>query len=207
MTPYGIHARDYVARAGARLDERALEALFYAAFELRCGIESRLQQYLEAQQSNTTRIKHGWRVANLAKDLERHFKTGDKVIRIVMRKKDGRPFYVLMYTPVTARLRKMAEKLGALRHALLEYHPPDDAWWQETRDFLETVWSELEKAARGNLMGAPLWRRETGKVSLVTEPLPGETPEEHKAAVGRIGSEFVAEVGYFDEIPPPVSAT
>ncbi len=45
---YGTHSRGYLARARQRLDEGSFESLFYAAFELRCGIEARLQQYEEA---------------------------------------------------------------------------------------------------------------------------------------------------------------
>jgi hypothetical protein len=207
MMPYSTHARDYLARARLRLDEQSPEGLFYAAFELRCGIESRLQQYIEAQRGNATRKKQGWRIVKLAKDLERHFKTGDKLIRLVMRESDSQPFYVLMYTPVTAQFRKMGEKLGNLMHAPVQYHPPDNPWWKETRDGLEAVWVELKKATRGNLMGAPLWNRKTGQVFVVTEPLPGETIDQHKTAVGKIGRHFVAEVRYFDDIPAPVNIT
>jgi hypothetical protein len=59
MMPYGIHARDYLTRARLRLDEQSPAGLFYAAFELRCGIESRLRQYIEAQRGNAIRIKQG----------------------------------------------------------------------------------------------------------------------------------------------------
>jgi hypothetical protein len=92
-----------------------------------------------------------------------------------------------MYTPVTAHLRKMGEKLGNLMHAPVQYYLLDNPWWERTQNCLEAVWVELNKATRGNLMGAPLWHRETGQISIVTEPLPGETPDEHKAAVGKIG--------------------
>jgi len=207
MMRYGTHARDYLARARSRLDEQSLEGLFYAAFELRCGIESRLHQYLEAQRGNATRIKQGWRIAKLAKNLDRHFKTGDKVIRMAMRESDAQPFYVLMYTPVTTQLRKMGEKLGNLMHVPVQYHPSDDPWWKETRDFLEAVWTEFNKATRGKLLGAPLWHRDRTEFSVVTEPLPGETPDEHIAAIGRIGHTFVAEVTYFDDIPAPDQTT
>ena len=77
---YGLHARDYLARACACLAEGSRAALFYAAFELRCGIEARLQQYLEAQREKTRKIKQGWRIAKLARHVERRFKTGDKVV-------------------------------------------------------------------------------------------------------------------------------
>lgn len=117
IEPYGTHARDYLARARTRLDESVPEALFYAALELRCGIESRLQQYLDAQRGNKKRMKQGWQIAKLAKNLERYFKAGDKVIWIVMRERKGPPFYVLMYTPVTRDLQNLGERIGGFMHA------------------------------------------------------------------------------------------
>lgn len=126
MKSYGTHARDYLARARTRLDENSAEALFYAAFELRCGIEARLHQYLEAQRGNKKRIRQGWRIAKLAKDLDRYFRTGDKVIRIAMRERNGPPFYVLMYTPVTSRLQNLGERIGNLMHIPIRYRPPED---------------------------------------------------------------------------------
>ena len=79
---YGLHARDYLARTRACLAKGSPATLFYAAFELRCGIEARLQQYLEAQRENTGKIKQGWRIAKLARHVNRRFKTGDKVVQL-----------------------------------------------------------------------------------------------------------------------------
>jgi hypothetical protein len=45
---YGISSRDYLARARGELVSGRPERLFYAAFELRAGIEQRLHEYLEA---------------------------------------------------------------------------------------------------------------------------------------------------------------
>ncbi len=160
-----------------------------------------MHQYLEAQREATAKIKRGWRVAKLAKNLERHFKTGDKIIRMILRKQDGQPFYALLYTPVTSSLRKMAERLGDFMHAPSARHAPDDPWWQETREFLESVWLELEKATRGNLLGVPLRNERTGSMNMVTEPLPGESLDEHGNAIGSVGSIFIAQVEYLDEFP------
>jgi len=113
---------------------------------------------------------------------------------------NGRPFYKLVYTPVTARLQKMGERLGALLHAQTKYHPPTDRWWSETREFLESVAAELGKAVRGNLLGAPLWNPRTRRAFTVSEPLPGESPDEHKAAIGQVGKRFVARVENLDEL-------
>ena len=67
LEEYGLHAREYLARARACLAEKSAPSLFWAAFELRCGIEARLQQYVEAQRENTAKIKQGWRIAKLAR--------------------------------------------------------------------------------------------------------------------------------------------
>ena len=47
---YAIGSRDYLARARRRSSEGSAEALFYAALEVRSGVEARMQEYLEAQQ-------------------------------------------------------------------------------------------------------------------------------------------------------------
>ena len=44
---YKITSRDYLSRARICLDEGSNRFLFYAAFELRCGIEARMREYLE----------------------------------------------------------------------------------------------------------------------------------------------------------------
>ena len=68
-----MSSRDYAARARARLDEDSHASLFYAAFELRCGIEARLQEYLHAQRDVSKKAKKGWRPAVLGQQLERRF--------------------------------------------------------------------------------------------------------------------------------------
>ena len=57
---YGMTARHYLERARARLDENTSEGLFCAAFELRCGVESRMREYLRAQEAVSEGKKNGW---------------------------------------------------------------------------------------------------------------------------------------------------
>ncbi len=195
---YGLHARDYLGRARACLGETSIRALFWAAFELRCGIEARLQQYLEARRESSAKIKQGWRIAKLARHVDRRFKTGDKVVRLVMQDTDGHPFYELVYTPVTSRLQKMGERLGNFLHAQTRYHSPTDRWWSEVRHFLESVAAELDRAVQGNLMGPPLWNPRIRRAFMVTELRAGESPDAHKATLGQIGRRFIAKVEYSD---------
>ncbi len=67
---YKISSRDYLKRAKKRLDEGSLESLFYASFELRCGVEARMQEYLAAQKDVSKKKKHGWKIPKSAKSLE-----------------------------------------------------------------------------------------------------------------------------------------
>lgn len=57
---YSVNSKAYLNRARRQLDENTKEALFYAAFELRCGIESRLLQYWEANKHIHLMKKAGW---------------------------------------------------------------------------------------------------------------------------------------------------
>jgi hypothetical protein len=112
MTEYEISARDYLARMQARLADGDRASLFYAAFELRCGIESRLQQYAEVANDITGKKKIGWRVVKLTADIESVFATGDKVVELAF------PGKRLFFTPVRKSLRKTAEQMGNYLHAM-----------------------------------------------------------------------------------------
>ncbi|MGI2856448.1 hypothetical protein ACRTDR_20040 [Shewanella algae] len=46
---YGVSSKDYLSRAKELIAEDRIESLFYAAFEIRCGIEARMNEYLEVQ--------------------------------------------------------------------------------------------------------------------------------------------------------------
>lgn len=56
---YSINSKAYLNRARKRLDENTKEGLFYAAFELRSGIASRLLQYWEANK-HIHQMKKSW---------------------------------------------------------------------------------------------------------------------------------------------------
>ena len=59
--PYGVAARDYLARAKARLMERTQEGLFYAAFEFRCCVETRQEDYARAIEFEKFKVE-AWRI-------------------------------------------------------------------------------------------------------------------------------------------------
>ena len=134
---YGTHSRDYLARARQQLDKAPLECLFYAAFELRCGIEARVQQYEEAL-ANIAKIKRaGWRIPEVARNIEKVFWTGDKIARVnvcdATTESVRCSFY---YTPVNKNLRAMAGQIGNLLHFPQEYRARENPWWNEITNFL-----------------------------------------------------------------------
>ena len=110
---YRISSRDYLSRAREQLALSTSAALFYAAFELRAGVEARMLQYLEAQQNVSEKLKRGWRIAVLGEGIDRTFKLGDKLARFSYQEADGSDeVFVLYYTPVSKELQRNAKQLG-----------------------------------------------------------------------------------------------
>jgi hypothetical protein len=191
---YGVSSRDYLARAEYRLAEGTPEALFYAAFELRCGIEARLQEYLHAQEHLTKKQKEGWRVAALGATASKTFKIGDKVARYTIYDRDkGDLLAILYYTPVTRALKGYAGKLSNYLHAVSRFHPQADPWWAEFRALLEATRYEIRRSTRGNLLGAPL-QSPSGQIKMYTEM--EKRPEWTKK-----GRRIVFRVEYLSEYP------
>ncbi len=194
MANYGINARDYLRRARDPLDEQREESLFYAAFELRAGVEARLQQSLEAHKDRQKRRKRGWRVSKMGKEAERAFRTGDSVRRLTITDLEtGSISFSGFYTPVTKNLRKMAERLGELLHCAKGPYGDNDEWWDETRHVAEEVYRELATACAGTILGPPMYHAGTRKAHMYAEVL-GEIPKEPSMRRGRDYLVELAEV-------------
>ena len=199
---YEISSHGYAQRARSRLDEGTNEALFYAAFELRAGVQTRLNQYLENQDNISRKAKEGYRIEPLAKMVEKAFRTGNKVIKVTMRPDDEEAVPdVFYFTPVSPSLKKKAEKLGNYLHAMQRLRTDNDPWWKTTRRFLEETYAELVEANRGELVGPPLRNRENGTVHIYWQgPSIAEKPPRY---IGKsyVGTQMVFEVEYLDRHP------
>ena len=199
---YSLHSRDYLKRARKRLNENTQESLFYAAFELRCGIQSRLTQYEDAMLGITKSKSAGWEIPKLAKNVERIYRTGDKMIRVDFQDEEGTNVgRSMFYTPVNSNLRRMAGKLGNLLHCPKEFRESDDAWWVEIRAFLEDVFIELEKANKGNVLCIPIWGAGKRSAHIVTEPTIEETVDQQVASIGEIGERLLVSFHHCDDFP------
>ncbi len=200
MGAYDASARGYLARAQQCLAKGTPEALFYAAFEIRCGIGSRMQEYLEVQEHVSERKKAGWRIPRLAKDIEAAFSKSDKIARFAITH-THRPEIatVLYYTPVTRSLQEKGARLGELLHSG-PTRDLEDKWWETTRAFLTDAVRELQQATRGTLLGVPLFNPKTGELSLKVEmvgDLGGWSPDLLKGGPAGI----TLEVSYLDHFP------
>lgn len=192
---YQISSRDYLKRARKLLDSGSQENLFYAAFELRCGVEARLQEYLEVQEEISQKKKRGWKIAKLAKNLEKIFRIDDTRINIQIFKPDGKEHLItLSFIPVSSKLRKNAEKLGDYLHAMKKYRKSTDAWWDNTPQFFEEIYGQLKLANEGNLFGPPMVNPKTGRGIFRIEVPEGIDPKEIISAMSGDGQKITMKV-------------
>jgi len=177
------------------LENRNHEFLFYAAFEIRCGVEARMQEYLEVQQHISKRKRQGWKVAQLARNIEDAFRLGEKdaVLR-VLNKNTQKVEFEARYTPVKTSLRKKAEKLGNFLHSSKKIHDTSDDFWAKFRSELEKAVEELERATSGRLLGPLLIHPNQKRVDMKLEL---QTEEEHELTRKfTVGSEAILQIKY-----------
>lgn len=192
---YGMSSRDYLRRAEQCLESDDVRQLFYAAFELRCGVEERLREYLEAWDHVAKKHKQGWELTKLGAASDRAFKT-DRVMRWEVRDESDREvIVVLYYTPVTKALRGNAERLGNYLHSQKVARPEGDPWWTEFKDLLLEIIGQLRVATRGTLLGPAL---KNGEEILMNTSLP---PELDPSMMYKVGGLAHVHVGYLDEFP------
>jgi len=199
---YRISSREYLARARRRLDDGTPDSLFYAAFELRCGIESRMSEYLEVWDHISNKKKKGWRIAELGRNVEEHFKTGNKIVRwAIIDKETGKLVVCVYYTPVTSRLRNAGEKLGNYLHSMKKFRKKVDPFWANFRDELEQIYSQLAVANKGTLLGPPLLKTGAGEVDMKLDLPPSADPENLFNKTLNKGKEIQVKVSYHAHLP------
>lgn len=200
---YRVTSRDYLKRARACLDAGDAASLFYAAFELRCGIEARLKTYLEAWDHVSKKMKDGWRINALGRGVERAFRAGEKIVCWdVLEQHTRKRLVCLYYTPVSKRLRKAGEKLGNQLHCMKAQKAADDPFWPAFRSKLEVIADDLTLANMGTLMGPPLRNPRTGHVQMYAELPPWVDPDVVMKFV--VGGSFIVDIRYLDILPDAI---
>ncbi len=199
---YEIDASGYLRRARVQLDAGTREELFYAAFELRCGTESRLQEYLDARDDIAKHRKQGWKIMGSAKELDRILRLGDTVFEASFLNERSEVVMALYYTPVTARLRESAgARLHDLLHAMKKPFDDENRWWSDTWSFLEQVYTDLQHACKGTLL-APIMRSPDGEsYHMITSLRPDSPVTDKVQSVSQPGDTVTIKVRYLASLP------
>ncbi|WP_040507426.1 hypothetical protein [Leptospira wolffii] len=154
---YSFLPEDYLKRAFHCLKTGKRDHMFYAAFELRCGIEARLREHISNMANVAKHIKKGWQIAILGKEIERVFSNIDKVSILIIELDDGYEPLRLLYTPVSRRLQEIGKRLGDYLHVQKIEHSIKDPWWKEMKDLLIEGGEHLLIANAGTLLCPPLF--------------------------------------------------
>jgi hypothetical protein len=204
---YGISSRAYLERALDCLSQGMDRSLFYAAFELRCGIETRMQQYLDAWEHVSKKKKRGWEIAKLGASVEATFQLGDRNMRWEIRHAESKQVVVVLYyTPVRKSLRDIGRKLGEYLHAAKRFHGSEDLWWDQFRKLLTTASKQLGIANTGTLLG-PALTRSKSDVAMNMEVLPGTDQAYVTDTIAAVGKKVIVDVSYPNVLPEQFEPT
>lgn len=200
---YSVDLYHHLRRARNQLDRGKHDGLFYAAFELRCGVESRIQDYLDAREDIAKKKKKGWKVAAAGRELDKAFADGLRIIELVIVSPATGEQVPFFHTPVGPELRTATGRLGDLLHAQKETISGDSQWWSETRKFLEYTFKMAGALAQGTLL-APLLQSPTGQISMQAyyhkdNPIAAAF---HDKSPFTKGAKMEVRVAYHDEMPP-----
>jgi hypothetical protein len=193
--PYDVSARGYLARAKEQLLQNSSQSLFYAAFELRCCVETRQEEYATEIAYIKTKIKP-WKIGATAKQLEKMFDSS-KIARVTISRGNSEIF-TLYHTPVSKRLSNASERLGELLHRMEKFKADDDPFWSHTRRQIGIVYRDAWYACQGQLLMPPLGDSKTGSIPFkISEP-----PDRLKEFLqGVEGNPFLTEIAYLDQAP------
>jgi hypothetical protein len=196
---YSVSAKGYLARARDALVGGSPEGLFYAAFELRCCIETRQAEYAEALSAYKGTKIRPWNIGDTGKRI-RKASYADRIA--LMRYDFGKEKFESYHTPVPDRLLSFAEKeLGNLLHCQTKYRSTNDQWWCDVRTQLTEGYRMAWLACQGDSLVPPLWDRKTGRV----HPVVMEKNAGNAFLFERLptlpGTEFKIEILYLTEAP------
>jgi hypothetical protein len=197
---YGTDSRSYLKRSRIQLDSQSYRELFYAAFELRCGIEARVKEYIDGHAHIPTNRKKEWRLSNIDKMILKYFGETDIVTQVIIHLSPPLKKVVCYYTPVTPELIAIGQKLGDLLHAQSQHRSPEDAFWKTTKDMLENTYKLLEISNKGTLMGPPLWKEKGKSAIMILMGSSDEETESYKKIMQK-GDQFTVEIKHLNEFP------
>ena len=194
---YSVSPNSYLERAKHQLLADNAVSQFYAAFELRCFVEARQDQYLDAQREYARSVPRPWKIGSQGKALEAIFES-ESIQRIIWHY-EGEEVFDAYHTPVTNELRNRAEKLGNLLHAQGVWRDPEDEWWLETRRELIEAYEIAWLCSRGSLL-SPMFLQDGHTVGKMMLPTDDGTAEKLKEIL-KEGATGTLNVSYPEQLP------
>ena len=181
------HSRAFLERGRQHLSrfdaEEDVASLFYAALELRMGIEARVTEYLEValkKLGKTPKDVSAYTASKLLAHLGRLAPDAERASTVRLVREAPRATSQFWYTPVTSELAQIHGRLGELLH--YRFFVTNENWFLrqrlragakslvDFRDLLAEAEAGLAQATAGTLLGHPHF------TSLVSEVL--DEPDE-----------------------------
>jgi hypothetical protein len=199
---YSISPQGYLARARDLLLSNDPPSIFYAALELRCCVESRQADYLEALEFYRGIKIKPWQIGQTSRKLLEVWKN-PKIAKLTYRFADRE--FETFFTPVKPTLARAVEKeLGSLLHAQSTLRNVNDAWWAINRCRLIEIYREAWVACRGEHMAPPLWKassREAHPMRLYARPETADLVVRLLLLAKSESKNFVLSIDYLEEPP------
>lgn len=152
---YDASSRGHLARARARFATGTKESLFYAALELRYGIEARLHEYLDGGVDVVAIKKKRRRFNHLGHEVKKVFGSHDKPVVVAFTHPETAKKIKVEYTPVTRSLEKLGKKLGKYLHRVEPKEAENEKFWTALRTLVAEGVTGLAAATKGTLLGPP----------------------------------------------------
>jgi hypothetical protein len=148
-------------------DDGIIESLFYAALELRMGIEDRLYQYINAsieEDKKSSKKMKEYSVSKLLKILSTIDPKALEPMEIEITFSNSNNGFISRFMPITPEIASIHGKLGAMLHANFFYNNPGWIYKKDIgnitkqrnlmdyRDYLLEVITKLDEINQGTLM-------------------------------------------------------
>lgn len=195
---YFVSPQAYLSRAREQLLIGSAQCLFYAAFELRCFVESRQDEYLEAQREYASSVPKSWKIGAQGKALEAIFENAN--IQQITWVVGDETVYEAHYVPVSAHLRNAVQRFGELLHAATNPLASDNSWWEKTAVDVHNAYELAWQCNRGRLL-SPMCMVDGHAVGkMMVDPINEEAYEKLVANM-KAGTRGLLKVDYLDVVP------
>jgi hypothetical protein len=197
LNGYGTDSSDHLQRAVKLFLKGGVDDLLYAGLEIRLGTEARHRQYAAAWEHIPKKHQNSYKTTEVGKVLERAFRTGNQIARLIHIFADGTPSITLLYTPVSRELREVCNDLGNYLHAVkwVDGERDEEKWIAQLRKLVITGIIHLHIATTGQLLGPALMKDSAGKRQVsVHVQLSRDDPA--YAALKQVGANLVLRVDY-----------